>query len=235
MELEQISRLRSANDPQSLKLAAAATDPVIAAYSLRQLLQTKAPLTAADVAGLRSVRGDETRLPEVRILAARVAAAHSPAEFEQEEYVWLKTALANSATGDWTQLRPFADRLLDFPANRADAAAFLTGQALNSSGRLAVRIAAYSAFEDNRLFNFSQPDRISDGIFQACAQLLSDSEPELRVAGAALLHNLSLQASADSRPRYLASARRTLAAAIGREANPEIQARLQIYSDRLIQ
>lgn len=206
-------------------------DPPVALYCLKRLLKDSALEMPADyIARLQELRGEEGRQAQVRLLASKLANRLQGREANsEEEYSWLRTAIAQSGQSDWTQLKPFVDRLLEFENKRSENIAFLAQLVRDAKKREAIRIAAYSAFEDPRLFRFSAPDTDSDKIFNACVEMLRDRKPLIRRAGAALLHNICVRPEPELKRRYMERAKTSIKAAGAVEKNGEVRYQLNNY------
>lgn len=231
--LNRISALREnpGNLPAYLN-AVLSSDPLVARYSLRYLLDQSASLQAAGdyVAKLAQLRDDTSRESQDRILAARlVARINGSDENSVDEYARLQAALVNSASTEWTELSPFVHRLIEFDNRRTETITRLTQLATNPAASPAVRIAAYNAFENPRLFRFESPDEDSSRIFQACVALLQDPDPAMRRAGAALLHNIAAGAKAAGVPDFVAASSHAIAEALAVETDGVTQHHLSRY------
>jgi hypothetical protein len=230
--LVQISSLRAnPGDLQGYMEGVFAGDPVLARYCLRHLLE-QAALRASGtyVARLRQLRDEESRETKLRVLANRLAERlEGRPEYSDTEYSWLQASLARSKADQWTELRPFVDRLLEFEAKRPESVAFFARLATNPVSAQAVRIAAYSTFEDARMFHFEIPDALSEQVTETCIQMLKDRESAIRAAGAALLHNISMRLSPENKSRYVDRSRAAIRDALAGESDPAIQNRLRHY------
>jgi hypothetical protein len=92
-----------------------------------------------------------------------------------------------------------------------------------------IRIAAYSTFDDPRLFSFDHPDADSQKIFDACIRMLKDPEPLMRGAGAALLYNISAKVDASNRPKYVEQAEVAIRSASAVESDPVTRQQMSHY------
>jgi hypothetical protein len=204
---------------------------LVSRYSLRRLLSVndfQAP--RGYVARLAQLRDEATRPVESRILSARlVDKLEGRPDRSGEEYQWLEEALTHTPAAEWTDLRPFTSRLLEFQPERQETVNLLTGIAKQQTAPQALRIASYSAFDDPRLFHFDQPDPISDLVFQTCIQMLSDPDPVIRGAGAALLHNLAARIAGPYRSDYVARAKQSIQAAREHESDPTVRSQLDHF------
>jgi hypothetical protein len=231
--LRRIAQLRThPGDFQAYLDAATAPDRLTARYSMRFLLsQTGSAQPAADsLARLLQIRNDESRDSLDRILAARlVDRLQGPGDSSDSQYAWLQQTLANSPGRDWPELKPFAERLLEFTGKRSGTVAYLTQLASNPAVPQPVRVAAYGAFLDPRLFRFDAPDADSARIFQASLAMLSDEDPLMRRAGAALVYHITVRVNPSHRPEYLAQARKALADALSSETDAAAQFHLQHF------
>ena len=172
---------------------------------------------------LRALRDSQQSDPDVRILAGKLLASQGQTGSGDDEYISVQRALASPGTHDWSQLRAFALRLLEFPAKRAEAAEFLTSLVKNATKPQDVRIAAYSVFEDPRLFQPDNLDAVSTLIFDTVQGMLRSPEVFLRQAGAMLLHNLARKASQRSRTDFMSRARAAITSALAAEADAGTQ------------
>jgi hypothetical protein len=230
--LRRIAGLRAgAGGPRALREAALSADALVALYSLKRLLAQPPSEAGGDYAAqLMKVRDDEGREAQVRLLAGRLAyKLEGKSDDSAEEYAWLRAAIIKSKEPDWAQLKPLLDRLLEFEGRRAENVAFLTHLVGDPNAAQATRIAAYSSFEDRRLFRFDKPDAESDSVFEACIGMLKDPDPVIRGAGAALLHNLSVQIDAAAKRAYVERAKSAIGAAIAVETNAGTQGQLKSY------
>jgi hypothetical protein len=234
--LRGIARLReNPGEFQSYLNAVVGAASTVARYSLRYLLSQPATVQASGdyQAKLLAFRNDSSRETEDRILAGRLAyrldGTEGSSGGSDEEYSWLQASLAASQSRQWTELTPFVDRLLEFAGKRAETIAFLTQLASSPAVAPAVRIAAYGAFPDPRLFHFEQPDSESARIYQTCVGMLSDPDPTLRPAAAALLHNITLRVNATDRPGYVLRSRGAISQALTAESDEVAQFHLNRF------
>ena len=95
-------------------------------YCLRRLLEgapVKAP--AEYTSQLLRLRDQESRQAEVRVMASRLAARlDGRPENSDEEHAWLEASLARSKAREWTEVKPFGDRLLEFAQKRPETIEF---------------------------------------------------------------------------------------------------------------
>jgi hypothetical protein len=221
--LNHISHLReNSGDLQAYLDAVLAADPSVARYSLRHLLaQTPTPAANEDyIAKLIQLRNDDSRETQDRILAGRLAnRLQGAGDGSDGEYAWLQTSLAGSPNKQWASLKPLVDRLLEFPKKRPETVAFLAQLATDSAVAQPIRIAAYGGFADSRLFYFDAPDAESGRIYQACLRMLSDPEPTMRRAGAALTHNITMSVNRMDQPGYLQQSKKALTEALSSETD----------------
>jgi hypothetical protein len=227
--LADIARLRSGTDDMSALLDAALdANAIISQYALRQLLSwPETPRQPEVRARLRAVREDQARPPETRLMASRLAARiEQGTESSDAELAWVESAFIRASATDWTALSPFTERLIDLD-RRPEVIHFLTGVAVDPDQRKPVRIAAYAAFQDPRLFSFDHPDSASAEIFAASATMLSDPDPEFRMAGASLLHALSTRMAEPSRADYVARGRAAIQERRQLEADPLVSHHLE--------
>jgi hypothetical protein len=230
--LIQIAALRENPPRQPAYLEAVfAEDSVVSKYSLHHLLTQAAPQPApAYLIRLRWLRDEGTRDTTVQVLAGRLANnMEGQPEYSDAEYSWLQAALVASRDHEWTELRSFVDRLLEFEQKRPDTVAFFSRLVTDPSSSQPVRIAVYGAFEDPRLFRFDAPDTESDTIWNACSQMLHDRELAIRRAGAALLHNLSSRVATPARAAYLRKASSSIREALASENDEVARATLSFY------
>jgi hypothetical protein len=230
--LVQIARLRAnQGDLQAYMDGVFAGDPILSRYSLRHLLEQKAlPAPGNYVLRVRQLRDEESRETKLRVLANRLAERlEGRSEYSDTEYSWLQASLARSKTERWMDLRPFVDRLLEFETKRPESVAFfarLVGSLVSSQ---AVRIAAYSTFEDARVFRFENPDALSEQITETCIQMLKDRESSIRAAGAALLYNISMRLNPENKSRYMDRSRTAIQNAFEDESDVAIRNQLANY------
>lgn len=236
--LLQIAKFR-ANEGgvQAVSEGVFSKEGVVALYCLKRLLNRPRFEANADyIARLTALRADERGEAQVRILASRLDdhLGGRPPDSEQD-YVWLKAALAQTPEPDWAQLRPFVDRLLDFKSRRAESAIYLTSLVRDQDKPESVRIAAYSSFDNPRLFNFSAPDAESERVFETCVEMLKDSQGLIRRAGAALLHNISVRIDPTTKQGYVQRAKPAIEAAAAAEKNEVVRSQLRTYLKLLSQ
>jgi len=234
--LRKIARLRTGDGGiQALQQAALDPDAEVAVYSLRSLLDMPRLQTAPDFAGrLLRRRDDPAAAPQVRLLANQLALKlQSKPESSPESVAWLRTVISRSTETDWTRIRPFVRRLLTLPDQRPQNVQFLTTLAESESTPQPIRIAAYSAFEDESLFQFTAPDSQSNRIFDASVRMLQSSSPLIRHAATTLLHNLSVRTEPTVGQTYRARARSAIVNASDREPNTDVRQQMQRFADRL--
>jgi hypothetical protein len=230
--LIQIASLRADRDNLQAYLEAVfAEDSVVSQYSLRHLLTQAVPQPPpAYLTRLRRLRDEGTRDTTIRALASRLAnRMEGQPDDSDAEYSWLQAALVGSRDHDWTELRSFVDRLLEFERKRSDTVAFFSRLVTDPSNGKSVRIAVFGAFEDPRLFRFDAPDKESDRIWKACVQMLHDGELALRRAGAALLHSLSARVATPARAAYLRNASAAIREALASENDEIMRETLDFY------
>jgi hypothetical protein len=147
----------------------------------------------------------------VRIVAAEIA------DDADSQYAWLQRAPSRAQGYDWTRLRKFALRMLEFPDKQLQTAEFLIALVKDANQSQDVRIAAYSLFEDPRLLS----DRgVANLIFQTLEWMLRSADDFLHKPAAMLLHNLTQQAEPDVQSVYLKRARAALQSALDRRLDP---------------
>jgi hypothetical protein len=220
--LSAISSLRTNGGVQAYLDAVLAADPMVARYSLRYLLAQTVTQKASEayVAKVLSVRNDGSRETEDRILAGRLAnRLQGTSDTPDAEYAWLEATLTGSPNQPWTSLKPFVDRLLDFANKRVDTVGFLIQLATTTTVAQPIRIVAYGAFPDPRLFQFNSPDAQSNLIYKACLRLLSDPDPTMRRAGAALVYNITMTVDPADQPSYMQQSKKALTAALSSETD----------------
>jgi hypothetical protein len=230
--LERISDLRAQKGGfEALTEAVFDPDQVIALYCLKRLLSSQTfPPPAGYVARLLTQRENPARDSQVRLLTSDlVNKLEAKPAASEDDYLWLRAAVEQSKAEDWTQLRPFLNRLLDFASKRTETVAFLCGLATDAKRAEATRIAAYSTFDDSRLFHFTQPDAESERIFNACIEMLKDRQPVMRRAGAALLYNISVRINPELSRNYIGRARTAIAEAISVEADEGTSSQMKTY------
>jgi hypothetical protein len=230
--LVQIAKLRAnQGDLQAYMDGVFAGDPILSRYCLRYLSEQKVlPAPGNYVLRLRQLRDEESRETKLRVLANRLAERlEGRSEYSDTEYSWLQASLSRSKTERWMDLRPFVDRLLEFETKRPESVAFfarLVGSLVSSQ---AVRIAAYSTFEDARMFRFENPDALSEQITETCIQMLKDRESSIRAAGAALLYNISMRLNPENKSRYMDRSRTAMQNAFEDESDVAVRNQLAHY------
>ncbi|HEX4963508.1 MAG TPA: hypothetical protein VF173_21950 [Thermoanaerobaculia bacterium] len=234
--LRQIRTLRAGTgEAQELVDAALGSDETVSVYALeRALAQPQSRKQPALAGTLRAARGDGARAPLVRVLASKLANKLEGKPLESDaEYKWVSAALTQAKEQDWTRLQPFIERLLEFAPRRTQTAKLLAGTATGAGNPQALRIAAYAAFDDPRLFSFAQPDASSEQLFAASVEMLKDRDELIRRAGVALLHNLSVRISPPSSGNYVDRARKEIQARARVERNAGVKSHCQVYLGRL--
>jgi len=232
--LRGIAKLRAERGLDALSEAVFVNDAIIAMYCLRRMLNRSPVEVDKYIARLHQLRDNQDREVSVRLLANQLADKLSAIpDLSDEEYTWVKRALASSKQAEWPQLRQFTDRLLGFEKRRKESVEFLVQLVEDRQVPQAVRIAAYSAFADPRLFNFAKPDEESDQTFEACTRMLRDPDPMVRMAGAQLLHNICHEVrnrSTDraSLLRYVDRARDAIGKSVRVEIDHVVRARLTV-------
>jgi hypothetical protein len=214
-ERDTISVMEGAFDESSL----------VSRYCLNRLILKKPEAVPAGyIARLEALRDQERRDTHVRMLANELALAlRGAGDSSDEEYTWLRQSFTRSSSRDWNEVRLFAVRMIEFPAKRAESAALFMQVVVDQQSPQARRIAAYSTFEDPRLFRFADPDPVSEKILRVCARILNDPDPVLRGAGAALLHNLSVRIEGVNKAAYVEQAEVAVAAARAAENDPMVR------------
>lgn len=207
--LQRIASLRRGEGgPAVLTEAVFDPDRDVALYALKRLRkQREISLNQAFINRLRGLRDANNAAPDVRIVAAEIA------DDAEGQYAWLQRAPSSAQGYDWTQLRKFALRMLEFPDKRRRTAEFLTTLVKDATQSQDVRIAAYSNFEDPRLLS----DRgTANLIFQTLEWMLRSPDDFLHKPAAMLLHNLTQQADSEVRAVYLKRAQAALQSALHR-------------------
>ena len=97
----------------------------------------------------------------------------------------------------------------------------------------AVRIAAYGACQNRRLLRPEDPDEGTQAIFDACVQLLGDSSPLMRRAGAFLLSSTIRVLPASRRAPFAPVALTSLRAAHDAEKDEVTRSQLQWNYDAI--
>jgi hypothetical protein len=210
-------------------------EQVIALYCLKRLLSGRQfPPPAGYVGRLLDQRDNPVRDSQVRLLTSDlVSKAEGKPPNSEDNYLWLRAAVEQSKAQDWTQLRPFVDRLLDFGGKRAETVAFLCGLATDGRRAEAIRIAAYSTFDDSRLFHFARPDAESDMVFNACVEMVKDPKPVMRRAGVALVYNISVRINPEAGRNYVVRAKAAIAGAMSVEGDEGTRSQMKMYLDLL--
>jgi hypothetical protein len=200
-------------------------------YSLRHLLQaTPAGTDREFIAKLQQLREQESRDVRVRLAASTLASILERGTADtDEEYQWLSSSFVTSNLENSSQVRSFAQRMLDFADRRAETATLLVNTVRDTTKPQAVRTSSYSVFDDPRLFQFDQPDPISDMVFAATVEMLRSPDAEMRRSGAGLLLNLCTAIRSSNRGMYLQSARASIETAIGAEVDDAVKVLLQAY------
>lgn len=215
-------------------------DATVALYCLKRMA-TRSPVDVENyVSRLRDLRKKEAADVYVRLMASALANKldSKPADSD-EEYSWLRLAIARSKQKDWTQLAPLVDRLLDFEKKRSENVTFLSRLVQDDKNTHPVRIAAYGAFDDPRLFVFSNPKDASERIFEACISMLKDRHLEIRRAGAHLLQGICVKLAHEADPAvsggYVDRAKASMAAAISVEKDEVCLYHIKILLERINQ
>jgi hypothetical protein len=192
-------------------------DNLVAVYCLVQLLDLPGTITAPPdyPTKLQLVADDPKQDTNIRLMAYQLAARISDrAGDSASEFAWLKAAISGDKSNDYEQVRPLVQRMLDLQDQRGATATLLLGwvrdrgrsaqvykeealarpknpPAANSSmDPYAIWDAAYEALHDPRLFNYKNPDQISETIFTFAVSMLKDQQPEIRISGADLLKRI---------------------------------------------
>jgi GT2 family glycosyltransferase/glycosyltransferase involved in cell wall biosynthesis len=115
-QLAAIAALRTSKTKRSALFdAAIGTDEVKRIYALRRFIARPA-LARRDRArlgrALRQARNDEDRSASERVLSAMLLSAMEGKPFDSNELAWLM-ALARAQNGDWSRVRPFAERMVE--------------------------------------------------------------------------------------------------------------------------
>jgi hypothetical protein len=193
-------------------------DRDVALYALKRLRkQPQLDLDQAFVTRLRGVRDANDVDPEVRIVAADVLGGVARVDDAEGQYKWLQGAPSSAQGYDWTALRKFALRMLEFPDKQRETAEFLTALVKDAAQSQDVRIAAYSVFEDPRLVSDRNAANL---IFQTLEWMLRSPDDFLHKPAAMLLHNLTQQADPDVHAVYQKRARAALQSALDRGLDP---------------
>jgi hypothetical protein len=234
--LQRISQLRlEPGATSAVQESAFDQNDLISRYSLKRLLAApdfEAPQGYA--ARLSHLRDETFRPAETRILSVQLAERLEGRQGDSgDEYAWLKEALTHTPAADWMDLKPFASRLLEFEHMRQETAALLTGIVKQQTAPQTLRIAAYSTFEDPRLFHSDPPDPVSDLVFQTCIQMLNDSDAVVRGAGAALLHNLAARIAQPYRSKYVERAKQAIQSAREHESDPAARSQFDHFLNLL--
>ena len=208
---------------------------VTAQYSLRRLLGDfpfRAP--AGYEARLLQLRDQPRRSAQTRLLAdTLLEKLRGRPEASDAEYSWLKDAIIHTPAADWTALKPFVDRIVQFDQKRQETISFLTGIVRQQNAPLELRIAAYSTFDDPRMFHFDAPDPPSDLLFETSIRMLNDSDPTIRRAGAALLYNIAVRVALPHRSEYIQHAMQAIEAKRGGEADPTTRSQFEHFLNLL--
>jgi hypothetical protein len=194
-------------------------DPV-SKFCLIQILNTPGNIKMPQgyPAKLQTVADDLKRESTVRVMAEELDLKSTGRESDSAtEYSWLAKAIHEDTSEDWQQIRPFMERLLDLKDQRDAAVKLLCTLALDSKASMAVRIAAYNRMDDQRVFNFADPDQDSELIFSACLGMLNDNIPEIRGAGASTLQLITFYISPGKREAFVKRAEKQLQDAIQKE------------------
>jgi hypothetical protein len=234
--LLSISRLRT--EPGATPAVQASVfdeNDLISRYSLRRLLADpafQAPQSYA--ARLAELRDKPSRPAESRILSAKLAGRlEGRRDGSDEEYAWLKEALTHTPAADWMDLKPFTSRMLELEQKRQETADLLTGIVKQQTAPQGLRIVAYSAFEDPRIFHSDPPDPVSDLVFQTSLQMLNDRDAVIRGAGAALAHNLAARVDKPYRSKYVERAKQGIQAAREHESDPGVRSQFDHFLNLL--
>jgi len=237
--LWRIAQLRAnAGGIEALSEGVFDDDATVALYCLKRM-SNRSPIDVDSyVSRLRDLRTKETIDVHVRLLATALAnkLEGEPADAD-EEYSWLRASIARSKQADWRQLAPLVDRLLDFEKKRAENVSFLSRLVRDDKKTHAIRIAAYGAFDDPRLFDFSNPDDASERTFETCISILEDRDPEIRRAGAHLLQSICVRLGYSAAPAvsrgYVDRAKARMAATISVEKDEVCLYHMKIHLERI--
>lgn len=220
--LNRIARLRSGEGgPDALRQATFDPDRDVAVYSLKRLLkQEDVALDRTFVGRLRGLADAPEADPHIRLLAEQVVLRGTRGAGPAQEIAWIESALSDARGPDWTRLRVLALRMLDFPDQRERTARFLTSLVKDPTKSLEARIAAYSVFEDDRLFPRDRTDDVSNLVFEAVEQMAQSPEEVMHQAGVMLLQSLSTRLTGTDRPSYVERARTVLQSTLARKGSP---------------
>ena len=235
--LLQIARLRTEAGPtQAILESAMDQDEVVSRYSLRRLLSNPPSQPPQGyVARLVQLRDQQSRPAVSRILSEELAEQLEGREKSDGEYSWLQDAIRQTPAADWTDIKPFVDRIVEFEGKRRDNVVFLTGLVKQQNAQRQRRIAAYSSFDDPRMFHAGAPDQLSDVIFDTCIQMLKDPDPVIRGAGAALLHKGAARIASPHRSTYVERAKQAIQSASEHEEDAGVRGQFTHYLSLLRQ
>lgn len=254
--LKRIAGLRKAPTLQSLLVGAISEFDLESEYCVNQLLMLPdTTLSETELKKLQSVANDDGRPPELCIAVeeAELKFSGTPESDRSEaEYHWLEAVIrAASVSTDFngdaqsymSRMRLLAYKLLEFKAKRREAADYLLRLAADPTVPAGLRCAACSALSgwDQQVFDFQNPDKQFDHMFDIYLALLRDKNPDVRIEGVSMLFDrtltiMSTQSPPDRTPEYGRRAVQALQNAIDRETDsrvmPFFTSRMEFYKDR---
>jgi glycosyltransferase involved in cell wall biosynthesis len=215
----------------ALHAAAAHPDPLVARYSLKRQIAANPSLSDDQLGDLQEVRDDPNADPEVRMLSEQRLLQHAGESWDGDQAVaWLHEAIEAPAAADWTTRAPFVRRLAEIDSHRDETVSFLVGLATDESAKEAVRIAAYSGFEQ-LIGDVGEPQ--VDQIVQACFTMLASGDPTVRRAGASLLANFSIRGGTGPLQGLGERASQAITAARDDESDAQVREHLDAVGERL--
>lgn len=239
--LERIRDLRSADFGKvELRGSPFDADEIVSRFALARMLAGRDPRDSEDLdyaKKLEELADDEATPGSVRALAAQLMFRIHPSWEGSTEPDWLRNSIEISRSASHIALRPLQWRCLDFPDQRLNNAECFIRLATDRSVRGEARLAAFDAFDDERLFKPAHPDATSDAIFRTCERALRDTDTRVRIAASGCLSWICNRVGNRDEPRrtaeyvrkYVNGSRSSLVSAIAAEQD-EV-ARLYMATD----
>ena len=253
--LERIADLRKAPTLPALLAGAASAFDLEAGYCLNRLLtMPDQTIPNAALKKLQSLADDNERSASLRMAADDAALKFSgipESDRDDAEYHWLRgivqtasqsTNSSTDFTGYFDEMRPLIYKMFEFKNERDETTDYILGLVSDQKVPAGLRDAACSALSgwDQNVFNFQNPDKRFDRMFNTYVGLLTDKNPDLRITGMAMLFDRTLHIMANQSPpasteAYNQKAVQALQKAMAVETNSRVmlyfKSRMEIYND----
>jgi hypothetical protein len=182
---------------------------------------------------LTAIANDTKREANLRLLASQGAAKLANVSDPTVEFAWLKNAITADTSNNDAQLRPWVQRLLVLTDQRNQTVDFLADILSAAKANVLWSLVA-SYLDDPQLFNYKNPDMVSEKIFSAYLGLLKDSRAPVQTQAAMRLVEITSRLATSAPTQRAAFQQRAVQAiqdAYDKGKNPQLYNKLQDFNN----